>query len=117
MKLLLALGMFFCSVVVSQAIFDPFTIGAIVAGLILAGTVIAYLSVEAIREWMRKNKYSNINNLAFLLKKAKRDGKIPVITGFFNEETEVITAHKDYLAKEVDPQIASLETEMVYELQ
>lgn len=98
-------------------LFDPITIATILGGLLLAGALIAYLTMEDVRSWMRQNLSWNRHRLAWLIKQARQSGRIPVITGFFDESTETITAHKDYKAESVDSQISALQTGVVYELQ
>jgi hypothetical protein len=100
-----------------STLFDPITIATIIGGLLLAGAMIAYLTLEDVRSWVRQNLSWNRHRLAWLIKQARQSGRIPVITGFFDETTETVTAHKDYKAENVDSQISALQTGVVYELQ
>jgi hypothetical protein len=117
MKILVMLSIGLLSMI--AVAFDPITIMIVLGSLLAAGAAfveVVLLTIETVRGWMRENRSWNRNRMAFLIKKARHNGRIPVITGFFDEYADQVTAHKDYLAESTDSNISSLQTETIYQL-
>lgn len=95
-------------------ILDPFSWAGMIAigkALLLAAgaaaIVVAILNWGQLVEWFRSKAIlvrSNPNNIAVMYRQAQKNGKVGVVTGVFNNETEEVLAAQSYQANTLDPQ-------------
>lgn len=85
----------------------PWLLGAGAAATVAAVIVVAYLYWDNIVGWFRNNHdlvLSNPNNVAVMVRQAEASGKIGVVTGIFNRQTEQVLTAQPYRANQLDAQ-------------
>jgi hypothetical protein len=78
----------------------------IITGIVSLGIIaLVLLEWSRIVDWFKGRqslKQEDKNNIAFTLKQEMEKGKIPVVQGIFNTETEEVLDGVKYVAKELD---------------
>ena len=92
--------------------FDPFSIFlSVITGSLLASAVIIYLvvlTIDTIRNWLRQNKPLNTEAVAFAVKTEISNGKVRVITGFYDVREEHALSTQTYEARELEERLGRI---------